>query len=268
MASVGDEEDLAGGNLSGSVVRVGDTVRRPTGPWTPAVHALLSHLEGYEGAPRLLGIDEQGREVLEFIDGEMAWGEAHRRLFGTVAALRRAGRLLRDFHDAVAGFVPSPDAVWRFPEMAADAAAWAAGSDAIVCHNDVAGWNLVLGPKRWAYIDWDAAGPRPAIWDVAYAAAGLIPIGPDASALGWPQPPPVPARLAALMDGYDLAGPDRGRLPEVIVARIRSSYEHMRRRAEAGIAPWDRLWAGGHGAAWRDKLRYAEEHAGEWLLER
>ncbi|GLY80483.1 hypothetical protein Airi01_087500 [Actinoallomurus iriomotensis] len=27
------------------VVRLGDTVRRPTHPWTPAVHALLGHLE-------------------------------------------------------------------------------------------------------------------------------------------------------------------------------------------------------------------------------
>ena len=41
-----DEEiRLAGGNLGGAV-RVGDTVRRPVGPWTPAVHALLGHLAG------------------------------------------------------------------------------------------------------------------------------------------------------------------------------------------------------------------------------
>src|SRR5262249_49783642 len=42
-----------------------DTVRRPAGPWTPAVHALLTHLHaaGFHGAPRPLGIDEHGREI-------------------------------------------------------------------------------------------------------------------------------------------------------------------------------------------------------------
>ena len=64
---------LAGGNMSSGVVRVGDTVRRPAGPWTPAVHALLTHLHaaGFPGAPRPLGIDEHGREVLTFIPARL-----------------------------------------------------------------------------------------------------------------------------------------------------------------------------------------------------
>src|SRR5947207_5806371 len=65
------EIPLLGGNTS-TVVRVGDTVRRNAGPWTPAVHALLRHLEyiGFTGAPHALGIDERGREVLSYLDGE------------------------------------------------------------------------------------------------------------------------------------------------------------------------------------------------------
>ena len=60
-----------GGNTS-TVVRVGDTVRRNAGPWTPAVHALLRHLErvGFTGSPRALGMDERGREVLSYLEGE------------------------------------------------------------------------------------------------------------------------------------------------------------------------------------------------------
>jgi hypothetical protein len=58
----GTEIPLDGGNMSGGVVRVGDTVRRPAGPWTPAVHALLDHLHGvgFHGAPRPLGLDDRG----------------------------------------------------------------------------------------------------------------------------------------------------------------------------------------------------------------
>ena len=71
----GTQTPLSGGNMSSGVVRSGDTVRRPAGPWTPAVHALLAHLHdvGFRGAPRPLGIDERGREVLPFIPGTPAW---------------------------------------------------------------------------------------------------------------------------------------------------------------------------------------------------
>ena len=60
---VGMEHELAGGNVAAGVVRVGGTVRKPAGYWTPAVEALLAHLEagGFTGArwnvarPRLSG---------------------------------------------------------------------------------------------------------------------------------------------------------------------------------------------------------------------
>jgi hypothetical protein len=74
MGSFGDrfQEEPLSGNVS-AVARVGDTVGRSTGPWTPAVHALLRHLEhaGFDGALRVLGIDERGREVLTYVPGEV-----------------------------------------------------------------------------------------------------------------------------------------------------------------------------------------------------
>ena len=105
------ETRFTDGNLS-DVVQVGDTVRRVPGPWSPAVHALLRHLEavGFDGAPRFLGIDERGREVLSFVDGGTlrpdipGWSEE---------LLSGVGRLLRRYHDAVADFVPPADAAWQ-----------------------------------------------------------------------------------------------------------------------------------------------------------
>src|SRR5207249_366967 len=96
-----------GGNLS-DAVRVGDTVRRRAGPWTPAVHALLRHLEavGFEGSPRVIGIDEHGREALAYIEGDGPTGwpdpmapvrlarlEPHRRGEAAAPVPRLAGRL-------------------------------------------------------------------------------------------------------------------------------------------------------------------------------
>jgi Ser/Thr protein kinase RdoA (MazF antagonist) len=245
---VEEEQPLAGGNLSAGVVRVGDTVRRPTGPWTPAVHALLAHLEAkrFAGAPRLLGLDDQGREILEYIDGEVAWPDPSN------LDVARVGRMLRAYHDAVADFVPPANAAWRFPAMAPDAAPFADGRGFIVCHNDPAAWNLVVHDDRLALIDWDTAGPRPPIWDVAYFVASIMRL------------PGAARRLRALADGYDLSAHDRARLPEVVVARITSSYEHMRRRAVAKEAPWDQMWEDGHGDAWAQMRAFAEQHAAEW----
>ena len=97
------EKPLIGGWVTAGVVRVVETVRRPIGPSAPFVHALLSHLEevGFDGSPRLLGIDEQDREVLTYLDGDVpsncpaiVWDDRQ------VAA---AGGLLRRFHDATVG---------------------------------------------------------------------------------------------------------------------------------------------------------------------
>src|SRR5919197_5423508 len=106
------EMRFADGNLS-DVVRVGNTVRRVTGPWSPAVHALLRHLEavGFDGAPRFLGIDERGREVLSFVEGETLRPDIRDSDDDLLAAV---GRLLRRYHEAAASFVPPPGVAWRF----------------------------------------------------------------------------------------------------------------------------------------------------------
>ena len=52
-------------------MRIGDTVRRPTGPWTPTIHALLQHLRaaGCVAVPEPLGIDDRGREIISLLPG-------------------------------------------------------------------------------------------------------------------------------------------------------------------------------------------------------
>jgi len=162
---------LDGGNAGGAV-RVGDTVRRAAGPWTPAVHTLLAHLagKGFAGSPRPLGFDSQGREVLTFIAGETvgitrpwpAWAHAE-------CTLTQVARWMRVFHHAVADFVPPTGAVWRMGGQ------WAPGL--IVGHNDAAPYNAAWRDGRLAgFFDWDMAGPVRATWDVAFAAFSWVPL--------------------------------------------------------------------------------------------
>jgi Ser/Thr protein kinase RdoA (MazF antagonist) len=150
------EEILVGGNVAGRVIRIGATVRKPVGPDTHAVEALLAYLAeaDFSAAPRSLGRDEMGRQVLEYIPGEIAHGKAAL----TLNELKQLGGLIRQFHDAVEGFVPPVDAQWDVaipPDHAR-----------LVCHNDLAPWNLVRDKDRWVFIDWDGAGPASRLWDV------------------------------------------------------------------------------------------------------
>jgi hypothetical protein len=239
--------------MSGGVVRVGDTVRRPAGPWTPAVHALLAHLHaaGFQGAPRPLGTDERGREVLTFIPGPVAWPDHFHRLDGD-GELRRAARLIRDFHDAVAGFTPPPGARWQVL-MPAD-------GDEIIAHHDLAPWNLVMGERQWAFIDWDTAAPGTRLWDLAYAMHGFAPLSADPAV----RRADVSRRLRLIADAYGLTEPQRLDIIPLLARRTRAMHDFLARQAAQGTQPWARLWREGHGDAWRADTRYITERAAQW----
>src|SRR5688500_1963997 len=98
-----DEEILTGGHMN-TVVRVGDTVRRPVGPWTPTVHRLLRHAreQGVSWAPVPRGYDEVGREVLSFIAGDVPH-EMPEWVWSPVVLTDVAGAL-REWHDATSQF--------------------------------------------------------------------------------------------------------------------------------------------------------------------
>jgi hypothetical protein len=108
------EIPLVGGDVNigeNTVVRVDDTVRRPQSDRADAVHALLLHFEsvGFDGAPRFLGVDERGREVLSFVEGAPALAPAP----GDDDVVADLGRLLRRMHDAQDGFALRNDVVAR-----------------------------------------------------------------------------------------------------------------------------------------------------------
>lgn len=250
---MGEEEiPLTGGNVTPGVVRVGDTVRRRVGPWTPAVHALLEHLwsVGFRGAPQPLGIDDKGREVLTYASGRVPWPlqfellEPRKRLAGV-------GRLIRDLHDASASFTPPPDARWNVL-MPAD-------RDELIVHHDLAPWNLVIG-DRWVFIDWDNAGPGSRLWDVAYAVHGFIPMSahPD-----W-QRTDASSRLRTFADAYGLDETQRRQLVPMLAVRTEAMHDFLRDQAAREVEPWATHWRTGHGDAWRSDAEYIERHTQLW----
>jgi hypothetical protein len=235
-----EEQPLEGGFVN-EVVRVGDTVRRTAGYWTPAVHALLDHLAsvGFAEAPRALGIDERGREVLSFLPGETVgwtdWPEHLKTDEGPV----KLGRLLRKYHDAVRTFTPPPDAQWR--NVLADPNA------ELIRHGDFTPFNVTWrGADPVGIIDWDFVQPGKAIHDLAYLAWYLVPLQPDARAEEYGMATPIDrhARLEALCEAYGGDFPPAD-VVEAAAEVIEQERDHTIELARRGLHPWTKFASDG-----------------------
>jgi hypothetical protein len=234
-----DELPLQGGLVT-SVVRAGDTVRRTVPPNASFVHALLGLFErhGWDGAPRFLGTDELGREVLSFIDGHVAWQPDQPAEVSSPASLAEVASLVRQFHDLTAG-----------TPLAAD--------QEVVCHNDLSPKNTVYrdtgaGLRPVAFIDWDIAAPGARIHDVAFVCWQYIDLGPgivDAAEAG--------RQMRLICSEYGLA--DRGQLIDTILWWQDRCWRGIAAQAAAGEPAMIRLRDGGIV----DLVR----NAGRWVAE-
>jgi Phosphotransferase enzyme family len=194
------------------VWRSGRGVHRRAGPWTLTVHCFLRHLEtaGFDGAPRVIGFDDEGREVLEFIEGEVlaagpAWRPGNPTPWPSWArtdeCLVASACLVRRFHDAAGRFESREGAVWRRHD------ARALGDREAVCHGDIGPHNTVYrAGLPVAFIDWDTIRPDDPIVEFGAAAWKYVPLGDDIyfEASDFPQRPDLGRRLALFARAYGL----------------------------------------------------------------
>ncbi|MFC5824247.1 phosphotransferase [Nonomuraea insulae] len=255
FATLLHEIPLQGGDVTDGVVRVGDTVRRPANTSTPAVHALLRHLEaaGFDGAPRVLGMDEFGREILTFVPGRTGF----RLESVTDEALVELAGLLRRYHDATVGF---PLTETR----------WGGGSNdddlpEVIGHCDLTPANVVLEPRSlvpYALIDFDLARPTTRLFDVVTTLRHWAPIADPVDRVPLLRTVDVGARLRLFCDAYGVARRDRRRLLALARLRFQRSYTVMRTRATAG-GNWAKMWAGGAGERIRRAAAWLDVHEDE-----
>lgn len=193
------EETLPGGYTDGAV-RIGGVVHKRASPWTPTVHALLRHLEyaGVDGVPRALGFDEQGRQMLTYLPGEVVGDSVPWPAWVYVGStLVQVGRWLRRVHDATVSFVPPANERWFIGGTVRPGL--------IVGHQDAAPYNAVVdGDRLVGFCDWDAAGPSSREFDLALSALWWVPFCPPSAVepLGFHDFDGRSRRLHLLLDAY------------------------------------------------------------------
>lgn len=244
-------EENPGGGIN-RVGRVANTIRRPIGPWSSTVHELLRHLEsiGFSGAPRFLGVDEQGREVLSLVPGGTPW-PPRRELFHP-QLLDSSVALLRQYHDAVADWTPTTPA-WQVPPVPV-------GRPEVICHNGIAPWNLISqGHIAVAFVDWDTAAPGPRMWDLAYLAYTLVPLAAseNLTRMGWPPSTPVAERLGGVRLAYGCTSAQWDELLSTIPTRVRAAYDTMRTWAAEDRPGWREQWE--QPEPWRHRTGYLRD---------
>lgn len=247
------EIPLSGGNVNAGVVRVGDTVRRHPSNASEAVHALLRHLEGkhFSGSPKLLGMDEQGREILSFIEGEAGQWPA---IWSSEDALMTSAQLLRRYHDLTFELVNANlPWIYEYPDRA---------KHEVICHNDFGAYNIIFKDMHAAsIIDFDLAGPGPRLKDVAYGAYWMTPLSLNAEDMRPFAEADLCAgsrRLKLFCDCYGIAADENllNMIGEVV--RLMGDEAHATRVVGATAAA--KLIAEGHLDGWRGEAKSFEEN--------
>ncbi len=218
---------MPGGTANrGLVIRVGDTVLRPTAPCWRATHALLAHLcaVGFDGAPRVLAVSA-ATEMLTYIDGQAAVPPMQVDML-TDAALVSVAELLRRYHLAAASFDP---AGYRWPRPIP-----ARFRTGLVSHNDVHPANLVFRDGRAVgLIDFDLAGPGSAAWDFAAAARSWAPLQDDQDITDCRQGRAL-ERFRIFVHASGLTRAERRHVAEAVVANHDWTYAIVTEAAAAG----------------------------------
>lgn len=238
----GCPEPLIGDGVTPGIVRIGHTVRRPARPFSATIQAYLAHLHavGFTGAPIPMGFDQDGREVLSYVPGEVP-REPLPSEAATDQVLIALAQLIRHLHEASQSWIPPADAVWG--GLPGNATTPRIDHPAeLVSHRDYCPGNVVFCEGRpVALIDFDLARPTTRLYDIANALYWWAPLwDPIDRAPAFVQAN-IPERVALFANAYGMSTSQRRDLVPLAERMIRRFHASARRAAEVDPV-FRRLW--------------------------
>ncbi|MCA1054007.1 phosphotransferase [Rossellomorea aquimaris] len=263
MSNQQKEEKLEGGNVS-NVYRAGNTVRREMKPDSQKIHRLFEHLEsrGYPHSPNFLGVDEKGREVLSFIEGE-AGNYPLKDYMWSDDILIEIARMLRLYHDAVSDFQYGDD--WTSIDNTPQ-------PFEVLCHNDFAIYNIIFNKQKpVGIIDFDVAGPGPRLWDIAYTLYTCTPLSrikysADGEAIHYDpsmHAEMIKNRIHLFFKAYGI-NKDKGVI-DMVILRLEGILKTIQRKACEGDPAFQRMIEEGHLEHYREDIAFIQKHGHDWV---
>lgn len=250
-----DEQQLEN-TSSRPMTKIGNTVRRPIEFWQPAVADLLKYLESkdFPYSPKFLGIDDQGREVVSYLEGESGkagWYKIH-----SENGLRNYAKLLRRYHDTVAGYRPPVELEWANGRHGLN-------NNQLICHGDFGPWNIVWkGEEPVGIVDWDLAHPNSPQYDILYALEYAAPFRDDDMVVSWHHFESVPDRAKRVEIFLDAYGSDAMDDVAKRVARMQREVGKLEKLlADRGLQPQVEWVANGDLDEIEKRARWSEANA-------
>ncbi|MDR7071606.1 phosphotransferase [Fictibacillus barbaricus] len=263
MSQYSKEEILTGGNVS-QVSRLGNTVRRELKPESEKIHKLLNHLQhkGYPYAPKFIGIDEKGREILTYFEGE-AGNYPLKGYMWSDDSLIKIAKMLRLYHDAVSDFGFSEE--WQPLDNTPE-------PYEIICHNDFAIYNIIFDDEKpVGIIDFDVAAPGPRVWDIAYSLYTCVPLsrfclsetGEKVAYQSSEHASRMKERVKLFFESYgEKAAPN---VLEIVVQRLEGLCQTITRKAKEGDQAFQKMIEEGHVQHYQEDIKFIHEHKDEWV---
>lgn len=256
------EERLTGGNIS-KVYRSGNTVRREIQENSRRVHALLKHLErkNIQFTPRFLGIDDKGREILSFIEGE-AGNYPLKEYMWSNFVLEEIAKMQRRYHDAVKDF--QAEEFW-------EPVVQTSGQREVICHNDFAVYNLIFkDEKPVGIIDFDVAGPGPVLWDIAYTLYTCVPLsrfyltesGEKSFYQSSRDAKRTKKRIDLFLKAYGIK--DSRECLDMVLLRIEDLCKTIERKANEGVEAYQKMKSEGHIDHYEKDINFIRKYRHEW----
>jgi len=243
-------EDLQGGSTE--VTKMSGRVLRTRRQGSTNVEWLLTALErrGFRYSPRFLGLSDDDRQVLEFMEGRAG-------SYPLLAALRSdealisAARALRSLHEVTSDLATEVVDGWMLE---------AVEPYEVICHGDFAPYNCVFDRSRLVgIIDFDTAHPGPRIRDVAYAIYRFAPLTAPGNAVGFGSLAEQARRGRAVSGGRGGGGRAVGR--RAACRRLLDLVSYMRSQAAQSDSAFQSHLDDGHDTVYLRDVHYLRTNA-------